>query len=54
MHNILINSMLYLLEHVVNSLSLALTELLKEFDTIIGVKVRSQSYFRTKVLNGSL
>lgn len=39
---------------VVNSLSLALTDLIKSAATIIGVKQISQLYFLTKVLNASL
>lgn len=39
---------------VVNSLSLALADLMKSQATIIGVKQTSQSYFLTKDLNASL
>lgn len=39
---------------VVNSLSLALTDLMKSEATIMGVKQMSQSYFLTKDLKASL
>lgn len=39
---------------VVSSLSLALAERMKSAATIIGVKHRSQSYFRTRDLKASL
>ncbi len=41
-------------ELVVNSASLAFADLLKDSDTIIGVQARSQPYFRTSSLKGSL
>lgn len=44
----------YSLSLVVNSLSLALTDLMKSQATIIGVKQMSQLYFLTKDLNASL
>lgn len=39
---------------VVNSVSLALTALTKESDIIMGVKAKSQPYFRTRRRKGSL
>lgn len=44
----------YSLSFVVNSLSLALADLIKSQATIIGVKQMSQLYFLTKDLNASL